>query len=546
MRRAACLVVSDSFNPHRLKALLDRVELSLANLIIAWPVRDSVLIGPYLRRGYRPCHECLLGWLSSERTRKGDIGCLSLNNIKLLKDELRRWHKRPAVYAGRIKQVAVQARASSWHDVALRRDCPRCGQLSAHATGVNPYTLISPITGIVSSMSSVKMSGIWVAWAEVTQRGKSGPMVTSGLQVSRGGAERSCLFESIERHSLVYQGTEKGIIASAGELAASVASRALLYPFSDSQYAHRDQWNRRHAGMPYIPPKLPPGQLISWSSCWSLDAARAGWVPTQLVYLGASGEGSPCYYVSDSAGCAAAPAPAQAILNALLELIERDAVAIWWYNLIGRTAVNSATADPLQACWRRFLRSLGRSYCLFDITTDIDIPVFAGVSWDRRGKRPGLGFGCHPDPAIAAQRALRELCQTSIGAASDRAGRHPVWSAEHAFLRWTRDTCVFDHPHLRPSKAAREVEPREDLSAAPAETLLRLAVGTLRRLGLEAWVLPVTRPELGIPAMRVFCGELRHPGHRLAPGRLYDVPVKLGWIGKPRLEEELNPTPCIF
>jgi hypothetical protein len=28
---------------------------------------------------------------------------------------------------------------------------------------------------------------------------------------------------------------------------------------------------------------------------------------------------------------------------------------------------------------------------------------------------------------------------------------------------------------------------------------------------------------------------------RFAPGRLYDVPVKLGWLDKPTLENDLNP-----
>jgi hypothetical protein len=34
---------------------------------------------------------------------------------------------------------------------------------------------------------------------------------------------------------------------------------------------------------------------------------------------------------------------------------------------------------------------------------------------------------------------------------------------------------------------------------------------------------------------------LRHFYRRFAPGRLYDVPVKLGWRDRPLTEEELNP-----
>jgi ribosomal protein S12 methylthiotransferase accessory factor len=34
---------------------------------------------------------------------------------------------------------------------------------------------------------------------------------------------------------------------------------------------------------------------------------------------------------------------------------------------------------------------------------------------------------------------------------------------------------------------------------------------------------------------------LRHFYRRFAPGRLYDVPVKLGWRTNPIAESELNP-----
>jgi oxazoline/thiazoline synthase len=34
---------------------------------------------------------------------------------------------------------------------------------------------------------------------------------------------------------------------------------------------------------------------------------------------------------------------------------------------------------------------------------------------------------------------------------------------------------------------------------------------------------------------------LRHFYRRFAPGRLYDVPVKLGWRDRPLAEDELNP-----
>jgi len=36
---------------------------------------------------------------------------------------------------------------------------------------------------------------------------------------------------------------------------------------------------------------------------------------------------------------------------------------------------------------------------------------------------------------------------------------------------------------------------------------------------------------------------LRHFRRRLAPGRLYEVPKKMGWLREARREEEMNPIP---
>ena len=41
--------------------------------------------------------------------------------------------------------------------------------------------------------------------------------------------------------------------------------------------------------------------------------------------------------------------------------------------------------------------------------------------------------------------------------------------------------------------------------------------------------------------VKVVVPGMRHFWVRLAPGRLYDVPVELGWLEKPNEEAELNP-----
>ena len=50
-----------------------------------------------------------------------------------------------------------------------------------------------------------------------------------------------------------------------------------------------------------------------------------------------------------------------------------------------------------------------------------------------------------------------------------------------------------------------------------------------------------TRPDIETPVVRVIVPGLRHFYSRFAPGRLYDVPVKLGYLDQPLSENELTP-----
>lgn len=63
---------------------------------------------------------------------------------------------------------------------------------------------------------------------------------------------------------------------------------------------------------------------------------------------------------------------------------------------------------------------------------------------------------------------------------------------------------------------------------------------------MEVLVLDQTRPDVKMPVVKVIVPGLRHFRARFAPGRLYDVPVQMGWQERSLAEEELNPFPCLI
>ena len=64
---------------------------------------------------------------------------------------------------------------------------------------------------------------------------------------------------------------------------------------------------------------------------------------------------------------------------------------------------------------------------------------------------------------------------------------------------------------------------------------------TVERRGMELLVLDQTRPDVELPVVKVVVPGLRHFWARFAPGRLYDVPVRLGLRERPVRYEDLNP-----
>ena len=90
------------------------------------------------------------------------------------------------------------------------------------------------------------------------------------------------------------------------------------------------------------------------------------------------------------------------------------------------------------------------------------------------------------------------------------------------------------NPAIRPDLGSKfgRLDTREQVMAC---------VDIAKRQGLDFLVLDQTRPDIEVPVVRVIVPGLRHFYRRFAPGRLYDVPIKLGWLDRPVPESELNP-----
>ncbi|MBR1122030.1 TOMM precursor leader peptide-binding protein [Bradyrhizobium lablabi] len=401
---------------------------------------------------------------------------------------------------------------------------------------------VSPLTGVVTRLERIEadlpMNTNFFAHHNFSAPAFSVDQLRSGLSGGSFGkgstaeqGEASALMEAIERYSGIFQGDE----IRAERRFTDFAPGDALLP-NDVQLFSDTQFQNRHAPQPDdmhpVPEPLDPSSRTEWSPVWSLRDRRFKYLPTGVLYFFYGG------FHTDSNGCAAGNTREEAIVQGFLELVERDAYAIWWYNRVQRAEVDlSQFQDSYVQDLQAQFADAGRRIWVLDITSDLGIPAYVAIThWMQNGhENIEFGSGAHFDRRIALLRSLTELTQfMSIGMMGGGSGEKPT-------LDGVTPLRLEDYPFLIPSDNPI-VPPAPSLkvpdnTSGQVNACIEIATGA----GYDFLVLDQTRPDVEVPVVRVLVPGLRHFYRRFAPGRLYDVPVKLGLLDRPRTESELTP-----
>ncbi|MEU0936878.1 TOMM precursor leader peptide-binding protein [Embleya sp. NPDC005971] len=380
-------------------------------------------------------------------------------------------------------------------------------------------------------------------------RGQSGGKGRSDVQARVSG-----VCEAIERYSGVWRddrSTEPGSFAELGPDLAVHPYDLLLY--SDTQYETRETWNRESAGrLHLVPERFDEARRLHWSRAWSLTEDRPRLVPAGYSWFGHPDLHEHFFCFSDGNGNASGNTLEEAIMQGLFESCERDAVGLWWYNRALRPGFDlDSLREPYVDTLREFYAGMQRTLEVVDITTDLGVPTFAAVS--RRVDHPVedilLGFGAHLDVRIAVLRALTEVNQflpAVINRNPDGTTRY--WEDDPHTLAWLhtataeREPWALPAPHL----PATTLAGYGTLHSGDIARDIRDTVDRLRAVDLEVIVLDQSLPDLELHVAKVMVPGLRHFWRRLGPGRMYDTPVRLGWLDAPTPEAELNPYSVFF
>ena len=192
--------------------------------------------------------------------------------------------------------------------------------------------------------------------------------------------------------------------------------------------------------------RLRKGSEIPWVKGADLLSGEAVWVPEETVSTDLRepprrGFGA---FHRTSNGLASGNTQDEALLHAICELIERDALTLWKLSPPAHRAATriaprrseDASVHALMDCYD----AAAMRVQLWETTSDIGVPACFCVIDDADAEPPYLGrfggAGCHPDADVAMCRALTEAAQSRLTFIVGT--RDDIPPASYAMTGWER------------------------------------------------------------------------------------------------------------
>lgn len=252
------------------------------------------------------------------------------------------------------------------------------------------------------------------------------------------------------------------------------------------------------------------------------------------------------YGFASTVGCAVWRDLEGARRRALLELVERDAVAQAWYNRMGitrldRDCVKANLAENLN----EFLDNKSRSWGLYSVDIELHAHVVMAISYDSGGRMAAFGSAAGWDFSSACNSAVEELLQSEYALGlMDKAypaspdpdvGRSGVPRQ----LAYARQNSIVE------DLLSDAVSSKGTSSYEVSYSYEDLLQSCLDR-NIEIWEFDATRSDLKIPCVKLISKDLCSWEPRFGKRRLYQGVVDRGLRQTPATEDEFSQRPFPF
>jgi ribosomal protein S12 methylthiotransferase accessory factor len=288
---------------------------------------------------------------------------------------------------------------------------------------------------------------------------------------------------------------------------------------------------------------------IRWVRGVSLTGRAERWVPAVMAFLNIPPQTPAEQFVLQvSTGCAAHVDPARAVLNAICEVVERDAISLTWLQRLALPMIE------VVATTRAVSAEAVRTY-LFDATTDLGIPTVYGIDVAEDSYGTGVMCASDVDPDQAVAKVLREAASGRVALSMAPPVTRPVedfetvWEGASYMAKAERRGAF---GFLLGSNRTVVQSDMKALGTGTPDGDLAAVVDCLARRGMEVVIVDLTTDEAAraglwvvravIPALQPlsFNYRARFLGH----ARLFDAPLRMGY--RSWAEPELNPWPQPF
>lgn len=362
-----------------------------------------------------------------------------------------------------------------------------------------------------------------------------------------------CIAESAERYANSIHGEDAHVLASAHELGGAALDLDTLPRCSATELAD-----------PKCPVRNPvKDKPIRWVKGVSLtNGGAAIYVPKVLTHLYVKPTEAEQFSYPISTGVAVHTSLAKALVSAICEVIERDAIALTWLARLPLPRIDIDCEIPIhhREKFRRLNKSLLKPY-FFDATTDIGVPTSYGV----------MALDAHPHLArfvsCSTEFNMMDACAKIV---RESAAGRTAFEDRRTLPDDVRDFIALEdgaaYMALADNRAAfdfltcstRRQGMTQLLAAyAPQDGMddierLNWLISRMKALGMDVAAVDLTTDELrtvGLWAVRVVVPQLMpmstsYRARFLAHPRLYDY-AKAAGLGA-FCEQDVNPYPQPF
>ena len=230
-----------------------------------------------------------------------------------------------------------------------------------------------------------------------TRAGLLDPVFCFGDASDRDAAVLRSLSEGAERYCTFHYDRARLQVCRMDELPGDPVPPPSLPLFSEEQYRQRD----------FRYSRFDPSQRYAWIDGVSLRSGETRFVPAEAVFTTCRPASTGPLLSASSTGAAAHPDRDQAVLNALLETLERDALALaFLLNL------RLPVLEPTDA-WTRetagVLAEEGYRVHLLGLRSDVSVPMVLVLGTRPSGPAPFIVKGA--SAAASVEQAMRKAMQ---------------------------------------------------------------------------------------------------------------------------------------